>query len=131
VQTLIRLIRDRRGAAAVEFSIACTILFTLILGIYNLGWGLYCGSDVRHGIERAGRLYLADPNATDSAYRTRVGTYLEVAHLSDVGTTITRTTIGTSPVVRITYTYNYGLQVPFVPTQTLRFGSSIIVPLGT
>ena len=60
-----RFRRSQGGAAAVEFALVCSVLFTLIIGIFNLGWALYCGSDVRHAIERGSRIYLTSPNATE------------------------------------------------------------------
>ena len=127
-----RLGRDTAGAAAVEFSLVCSILFTVIIGIFNLGWALFCGADVRHGIERASRLYLADPATTDTQFRNAVASRLEVTHLSDVAITVTRETVaGSAPVVRIAWTYAYGLSIPFVSSSTLHFNSQLVVPLSS
>jgi Flp pilus assembly protein TadG len=127
-----RLRRSRSGAAAVEFALICSLFFSIVLGIFNLGWALYCGADVRHAIERASRIYLATPNATDSQFRSRAASYLEVTNVSAVGTTITRESVagGRASVVRITWTYTYGLSIPFVQASTFNFGGQVVVPLA-
>ena len=123
---------SQEGAAAVEFALVCSVFFTLVIGIFNLGWALYCGADVRHGIERGSRIYLSNPSATDSQFRSRVASYLEVTNVSAVGTTITRESVagGQASVARITWTYSYGLSIPFVSASTFSFGGQVVVPLA-
>ena len=131
MRVLRAFVRATRGAAAVEFALVCSVLFATLIGIFNVGWAFYCGADVRHGIERASRLYIADPNTTDAQFRSRVGDYLEVTRLADIGTTVTRTTLASgAPIVRITWTYDYMLVVPFMTGGALNFGSQIVVPIG-
>ena len=130
--------RDRRwsaglahegGAAAIEFAIVSSVFISLVLGIFWLGWGLYCGSDVRHGVERASRIYLSNPQATDQQFETAVGANLGVAHLSDVGFSITKPVISGAQVAQIAWTYNYTVQIPFMQPIVLNMGSQIVAPI--
>jgi Flp pilus assembly protein TadG len=129
---LSRLKASRSGAAAVEFALICSLFFSIVLGIFNLGWSLYCGADVRHGIERASRIYLTTPNATDSQFRSRAASYLEVTNISAVGTTVTRESVagGRASVVRVAWTYSCGLSIPFIQASTFNFGGQVVVPLA-
>jgi Flp pilus assembly protein TadG len=48
--------RSSRGAALVEFGIVAPLLFLLVFGIIEFGWGFLQYLDVRHGAREAGRL---------------------------------------------------------------------------
>ncbi len=117
------------GAAAVEFAVLSSVFISFILGIFWLGWGLYCGSDARHAIERASRIYLSNPQATDQQLEAAVGANLGVAHLSDIGFTITKPVISGAQVAQIAWTYNYTVQVPFMQPLVLNMGSQIVAPI--
>lgn len=129
---LAKLRRANGGAAAVEFALVSSVFFTLVIGIFNLGWVLYCGADVRHAVERGSRIYLSNPNATSTQLRSRIATYLEVTSITSVGTVVTRETIagGQASVARVTWTYSTGLSIPFVPASTFNFGGQVMVPLA-
>ncbi len=124
-----RFRNDRRGATAVEFSFILPILLTFILGIFQLGWGIYCGNDVRHAIERAARIYISNPTATDQEFLSAVTTNLNAVSISAVAITVTKPTSAGAQMAQIAWTYNYGLHIPFVPTMTLNLGSQILVPV--
>ena len=48
--------RRERGAAAVEFGIIAPLLFLLLFGIIEFGWGFSQNLNVRHGAREASRL---------------------------------------------------------------------------
>lgn len=48
--------RGDEGAALVEFAIIMPLLFLLIFGIIEFGWGFYQTLDVRHGARETARL---------------------------------------------------------------------------
>ena len=123
------LLRDEGGAAAVEFAIVSALFITFVLGIFWLCWGLYCGADVRHGIERASRIYLTNPGATDTQFETAVGANLGVARLGDIGFTITKPVVSGVQVAQIAWTYSYVVSVPFMSPLTLQMGSQIVAPI--
>ena len=129
--SLIAALRDdQSGAAAVEFAFISSILFTFILGIFWLGWGIYCGADVRHAIERGSRIYLSNRTATDQQFEDAVATNLFAARSVDITYTITKPTISGAQMAQIAWVYDYSLQIPFVPTVVLHMGSQIAAPIS-
>ena len=124
-----QVLADQSGATAVEFAIVSSVFTSFVLGLFWLGWGLYCGSDVRHAIERASRIYLSNPQATDQQFETAVSSNLQVTHLSDIGFTITKPSISGASVAQIGWTYNYSVQVPFLQPIVLNLGSQIVAPI--
>lgn len=66
-----RVIRTRQraagddGAALVEFAIIAPLLFLLIFGIIEFGWGFYQTLDVRHGARETARLAAVNFNPDD------------------------------------------------------------------
>jgi Flp pilus assembly protein TadG len=121
--------RDESGAAAVEFALISTVLITLIFGIFNTGWAIYCGADVRHAIERSARIYIAKPTATETELRTAIESHLMTVPLSDVALTVTKPTVSGAQVAQIAWTYNYTISIPFIPTVVVPLGSQIIAPI--
>jgi len=124
-----RFLADRGGGAAVESAIALPVAFVFILGIFQLGWGIYCGSDVRHAIERAARVYIVTPTTTDQAFQSAVAANLMAARMADVTLSITKSTSSGTQVAQIAWTYRYTLQIPFVSPIVLNFDSQIIAPI--
>jgi len=121
--------RDERGATAVEFSIIASLLFTLILGIFNTGWAIYCGSDVRHAIERGARVYIVKPTATDTELRAAIQSNLQTVPISDVAITVTKPSVSGANVAQIAWTYNYTISIPFVAPVVVHMGSQIVAPI--
>ena len=108
-----RFLRDRDGAAALETALVAPIFITLVLAIFQVGWALYCGGEVRHAVERSTRLLIADPTTPE-----------------DVNLTMTTEAVGSSgQIARLTWVYGYTLDAPFISPVVLDFGSSIVVPL--
>jgi Flp pilus assembly protein TadG len=120
---------DRSGATAVETAFVFPAAAMFLLGIFWLGWGIYCGGDVRHAIERASRLYLVTPTTTDAAFRSQVSSNLQTVPISDVNITITKPTVGGATMAQIAWTYSYTLTIPFVSPITLNFNSQILAPV--
>jgi Flp pilus assembly protein TadG len=128
-RTIRRWLGDRSGATAVETALVLPVFLTFVLGVFWLGWGIYCGSDVRHAIERAGRLYLSAPTTTDDQFRTAVAANLATVSMNDIAVTVTKTTVSGATMAQIAWTYRYTIQVPFVAPVTLNFDSQIVAPV--
>lgn len=122
---------DQNGAAAVETAIVLPALIIFVFGIFHLGWAIYCGSDVRHALERASRVYIADRNAADGAFLSAVGAHLETVRLEDVSVTIARERRASgAELAKVQWVYRHDLVVPFLPARRLTFGSTMTIPLG-
>ena len=125
-----RFLKNRDGAAALETALVAPIFITLVLAIFQVGWALYCGGEVRHSVERSTRLLIADPATPVATIRTEVLDRLSAANAADVNLTMTTEAVGSDgQIARLTWTYGYTLEAPFIAPVVLDFGSSIVVPL--
>jgi len=120
---------DQSGAAAVEAALVLPVAATFLLGIFWLGWGIYCGGDVRHAIERASRLYLSAPTTTYDQFRTQVAANLTTVPINNVTITVTKPTVSGVTMAQIAWTYHYSMSIPFVSAITLNFDSQILAPV--
>lgn len=126
----VRFLKDRDGAAALETALVAPIFITLVLAIFQIGWALYCGAEVRHAVERSTRLLIADPGASEADIETAIAGDLNAVNPADVVLTMTTEPVGENgQIARLTWTYGYTLDAPFISPVVLDFGSSIVVPL--
>jgi Flp pilus assembly protein TadG len=63
--------RDGRGGAAVEFAILAPVLFTILLGIIEMGRMFYVRQALEYATEQAARYYMLNPAATDVTTQLR------------------------------------------------------------
>ncbi|HEX5777054.1 MAG TPA: TadE/TadG family type IV pilus assembly protein [Caulobacteraceae bacterium] len=125
-----RFLNNRDGAAALETALVAPIFITMVLAIFQVGWALYCGAEVRHAVERSTRLLIADPTTTESAIEAAIAGQLDAVNPADVNLTMTTEAIGADgQIARLTWTYGYTIDAPFIDPAVLDFGSSIVVPL--
>ena len=125
-----RFLRNNDGAAALETALVAPIFITMVLAIFQVGWALYCGAEVRHSVERSTRLLIADPDTPITTIRTEVLGRLSAADADDVTLNMTTLTVGDDgQIARLTWTYGYAIDAPFMAPVVLDFGSSMVVPL--
>jgi Flp pilus assembly protein TadG len=118
------------GAAALEMALVAPLFITLVIGIINIGWAMYCGAEVRHAVERSTRMLFVDPDTAESDIQTAVEDQLSAADPDDVEVTLTTETVGASgQIARLSWTYGYAIEPPFVDPIELNFDSSLVVPL--
>jgi len=127
---MIGFLRKTDGAAGVETALVLPLFMTLVLGIFNAGWALYCGGEVRHAVERSTRLLIADPDTSEGAIEADVQGALNAADPDDVNVTLTTEAVGSSgEIARLSWTYAYTVDAPFIDPLVFNFDSSIVVPL--
>ena len=125
-----RFLRDREGAAALETALVAPIFITLVLAIFQVGWALYCGAEVRHAVERSTRLLIANPATPEADIEAAIADDLDAVNPTAVTLTMTTEPIGADgQIARLKWTYGYTLDAPFISPVVLDFGSSIGVPL--
>lgn len=118
------------GATAVELALVMPMFIALVFGIFNYGWGLYCGGEVRNAIQDASRMLIVDPHTSVGDIRAAVAARLHSASMADVTLTMTTESLsGSDRVARLSWVYAYTIDTPFISRTLLRFDSSIITPL--
>jgi Flp pilus assembly protein TadG len=122
---------DRSGAAAVEFAMIVPALTVFIFGIWYLGWLLNCGGEVRHAVELGSRIYISNPNATQSDLSTAVASHLTDVNISQVTLTTSSQTVGTATIEHIAWSYTTSAQIPMIPQITVPFSGTVDVPMPT
>lgn len=117
------------GAAAVELALVSPLFIALIFGIFNLGWALHCGAEVRHAVERSTRMLIANPATTSEQLEAAVHGLLHGADPEQVTVTLAEEDVGAAQVARISWTYRYTMSTPFIPDKVFNFDASMVVPL--
>jgi Flp pilus assembly protein TadG len=124
------MLRDIGGATALEFAMVAPVLIVLLIGVFNLGYALYCGAAVRHAVQQSSRALLFDPNITASAFKATVTSKLDGIPVANLTVAIgSESVTQTQQLKRITWTYDYMVCAPFMPSEELAMGSSLTVPL--
>lgn len=70
-QRLRRRTRSQRGAAAVEFAIVVPLLFLLIFGIIDFGFGFHAWDAAENAAREGARVAAVDPSTSDILARVR------------------------------------------------------------
>lgn len=118
------------GATAVETALILPVLLTFVFGIFNLGWAMYCGAEVRHAVERSSRLLIKDPATSATTILTDVKSQLSSADPTAVSLTKETQALGTGGgIAKLNWTYAYTVSAPFIRTATFNFDSVTVVPL--
>ncbi|MGH9482105.1 MAG: TadE/TadG family type IV pilus assembly protein [Terriglobales bacterium] len=129
--------RSRRsaGTALAEFAIAAPILLTVLLGVVQMGWALYTYHFVASAARQAAR-YAIVRGADCSSWTTACPagasdiqnfvTSLAPGAIDTTALTVTTAwTPNNSPgnPVKVTVTYTYNLDIPFIPAIPLNMQS--------
>jgi Flp pilus assembly protein TadG len=86
------LLRDRKGGAILEFALLAPLLFTLLLGIVEMGRMFYVRHALEYATEQAARYYMLNPT-TDSG---SVTTYLKGQMAGGMGSGVTADYVDTT-----------------------------------
>ena len=125
-----RFAADRRGATILEFAIVAPVLIAMLVGVFNVGFAMYCGAAVRNAIQRSSRVLIMTPATTAATIKTSAQALLVSVPVNNLAVTVTTETVTSSmQVKRVSWTYDYALWVPFASGSTLSFGSSMVVPM--
>ncbi len=117
---LMRFIRARRGAVALEFALGLPIFLAMIYGVFEFGRIFWTQNTMEFAIEEAARFAMVNPNATNAQITTIVEDKAVGLDAARIDVTIVfeqdNTGTGTGPrtFVNITGTYDYAPVVPLV-----------------
>lgn len=64
------LFGDQRGSAMIEFAFLCPVLFTILLGIVEMGRMFYVRQSLEYATQQAARYYMVNPAAAESSVTT-------------------------------------------------------------
>lgn len=128
---LSRLRNDQRGVAAVEFALVAPILLMMLLGSFEVARALQARNALREAVGSVGRdvvvAYQDGTGDTSAAIRNKViASASDRAHLldpADLAVVVGITDNATYGIRQITInaTYEFGMEVPFLPARVLRF----------
>ena len=113
---------DERGGAAIEFAILAPVLFTLLLGILEMGRMFYVRQALEYATETAARYYMLNPTTASSNVTATLQNAMAGGMGSGVSVSYTDTTNcnGNASVTctLITATYMYTPAEGFLPLST-------------
>ena len=111
------LLRNRRGAAALEFAFAAPILFVFIIGIAQLGILFFANSGLKSAVGEGARFATIYPKPSNEAIVTRITSRrfgLDPAYLTTP--TVTECTVGPRPCLDIEMSYAAPIDFLFFQT---------------
>ena len=127
---LMRFIRARRGAVAIEFALGLPIFLAMIYGVFEFGRIFWTQNTMEFAVEEAARFTMVNPNATNGQITAIVEGKAAGLDTSRIEVDIvfeaeTSGTIGSRGFVKITGTYKYfpiiPLVIPFSGSGTVDF----------
>lgn len=108
-----QILRETKGATAVEFALGAPVFALLVIGMLQLGVAFAAQAGMRHGVDEAARYSTIYPTPTDSQITTRATQKMfaiDQARLT--GPTIQRGT--QNGVAYVTLSAQYRLTLSFV-----------------
>ncbi len=128
------LLRDERGAAALEFAFAVPVMFTMIIGATQLGTLFYANAGVKHAVAEGARVASVFPFPGETAVRSAVSAQtfgLEPNRVVGTPSVVRRTDANGNSVVDITLNYSVPLDFKFFSTTALTLSDTRTVILQT
>ncbi len=113
-RTLIRSFHgDVRGASAVEFAIMGSVMAGLMIGFFDVAFGMYVTNSFNHAVNAAAREVYVDPARAPEAIKADVESRLSRFH-SPIETVVTTETVGSVEFRVIEVTMSYSYKSPFL-----------------
>ena len=131
-RSLRKLLRCKRGAAAIEFAIVAPVFVMMLVGIASFGWGMHCISSLRLALEESARTLYLHPTWDEDHIRWLVRHELQKLGDPNVSVaTVETTPIGGVNMAKITGTYSFHIDVPFLSSYHVDYQTSVVVPLSS
>jgi Flp pilus assembly protein TadG len=122
---------DQRGTSAIEFAIVAPLLVGLLVAIITFGWAMNCIHGLRLALEESARALQLNNSLTEAQLATMVRAKLQAIGDPDVTVTLAAdTSVPGVSAKRISGVYNFSIALPFLPTRTLTYSTSVVVPLS-
>jgi len=128
-----RLWRDRRGGAAIEFAIVAPVLFTILFGALDMGRMFYVEQGLLNATQLAARYYALNSSTSTSA----ITTYLQNAMVGGMGPSVSVSYNSTSncnsqsnvtcTTITATYPFTFAAGYLGISAKTLRATSEAVL----
>ena len=125
-----RFVRNDSGTTAVEFAILAPIFFTLLFGIFMLGWRMNSMASVNYALEESSRALQMNNLLSQSQLDAMVKSRVQDLKLTNINLVLTiDPPSGGIKIARLTAKYNYDLTMPFIATSVVVYERTITIPL--
>ena len=125
------LVRDRRGATALEFAFVAPMFLSIVFSLFEFGWAQHKLSSIRYVMESVSRGLLMNPAMTEAELRTQVETQLGgMAADPDLAISLQIVDMGASgKVAKLTGAYTSEIGVPLVATYPIAWTTTVSTAL--
>lgn len=120
------ILRDRRGAAALEFGLILGVATLLLLGIVQVGAALKQRAEVSYALSRAVRLVYVNPDVTGEALAAALAA--ELGGRAPTEFDVSVETVLATRVLRVVVAFPYEIALPFVEFGTLTLRVETLTP---
>jgi Flp pilus assembly protein TadG len=124
--TLERLLRDRRGASAIEFASLAWVFITLVFGVLEVGQLFWTQSALQHAVEMAARCTTVNATTCGSSSAVQSFAASQAYGLSLPAATFTWSTPACGNQVTASYVYTF--ITAFFPTPTITLTAKSCYP---
>lgn len=112
---VIRFLRNRAGAAALEFAIVAPLLFAAVLGTFETGRALYQQNHLSGAVAAGARSITLNGASDDDAIKNAIYTKYADAEKTRIVISLSQQTISGQTFKRISVTYDHDFLVKFGP----------------
>lgn len=126
------LMRERRGATAVEFALVVPIFLIMTMGVFEVGRAFWIKSSMQFAVEETTRFAMVNTGASTATLATLAQTNLTAAGVNVAGVTFaaTQEVSGSRTFISVTGTYNFSVVVPIVPIPDITLSVKSRVPIS-
>jgi Flp pilus assembly protein TadG len=128
IRAVLAFLRDRRGAAMVEFAFMAPVLIVSLMGIIEYGRAFWIRNSLQHAADETGHYAMIHTAATPNelvSYAKQAAAPLDAGGIT---VTITNDTIGSVSFVTILTSYQAGIVIPFMPQTSITMVGRARVP---
>ncbi len=125
-----RMAEDRKGAAAVEFSIISVVLVALLVGIVDFGRTLYVKNQMSFLADQAARSILINGSISDASLEAEIRAGFNAGEDTDLTVTFASDSVSGDDYRVVTIIYPVNLFIPNIAPELLTLTVVRRVPQG-
>jgi Flp pilus assembly protein TadG len=128
----LKLRRDDRGGAAIEFALVGPLLLLLVFGLLGAGIAIQQCMAVRFALEQSARDLQLDPSMTQEEFAAVLNEKVKASVPSGVAVTLTvDPAVSGQALAHATASYDLTLELPFVPVLEIPYSTEMTIPLAS